>query len=161
MGRDAVVGHGLHFLGADLDLDGHAMHAEQGGVQRLVAIGLGNRNVVLEAAGHGLVEIVHGAEHAVAGVDLVHHDAERVHVHDLGEGLALGAHLLVDAVQVFFPAEDPPGHAFTQQAGFERCLDLLDDFLAVAADAFHGGIDATGAHGVERVEAQLFEFDAD
>ncbi len=47
---DAVVGHLFHLAGANLDLDGHAMHAEQGGVQGLVAIGLGDRDVILEAS---------------------------------------------------------------------------------------------------------------
>ncbi|MNP16734.1 hypothetical protein D3C76_1091410 [compost metagenome] len=49
MGGDAVVGHLFHFTGADLDLDRNTVHAEQRGVQRLVAVGLGDRDVILEA----------------------------------------------------------------------------------------------------------------
>jgi hypothetical protein len=103
---DAVVGHLFHFAGADLDLDRHAVHAEQRGVQRLVAVGLGDRDVILEAPRQRLVQVMHGAQHAVAGVDLVDDDAERVDVHDLVEGPALAAHLLVDAVEVFLPPAD-------------------------------------------------------
>ncbi|MNR16705.1 hypothetical protein D3C85_1333240 [compost metagenome] len=49
MGGDAVVGHLFHFTGADLDLDRNTVHAEQRGVQRLIAVGLGDRDVILEA----------------------------------------------------------------------------------------------------------------
>lgn len=65
---DAVVGHGLHFPGADLDLDGYPVHAHQHRVQGLVAIGLGNGDVVLEFTGYRLVEAVNAAQHAIAGV---------------------------------------------------------------------------------------------
>jgi len=59
-----VVGDLLHFLGADLNLDIH-VHAEQGGMQRLVAVRLGHRNVIFEAARQGLIEAVHSAQNAI------------------------------------------------------------------------------------------------
>ena len=40
----------VHVLGADLDLDRHAVGADQRGVQRLVAVRLRDRDVVLELA---------------------------------------------------------------------------------------------------------------
>jgi hypothetical protein len=116
MGGDAVVGHLFHFAGADLDLDRHAVHAEQRGVQRLIAVGLGDRDVILEAPRQRLVQIMHSAQHAVAGVDLVDDDPERVHVHDLVEGPALATHLLVDAVEVFLPTADLALDAVDRQA---------------------------------------------
>src|SRR5690606_3261845 len=91
---------------------------------------------------------------------LVYHDAEGVNVHDLGEGLALGPHLFVNAVEVFFAAEHTRRHAFTFQTGFERALDLLDDLLAVAAHALHGRIDTALAHRIQRIETELLELDA-
>ncbi len=154
---DPVVGHLFHLAGADLDLDGHAVHAEQRGVQRLVAVGLGNRDVVLEATGERLVQVVHGAEHAVAGVDLVDDDAEGVDVHDLVERLALAAHLLVDAEQVLLAAQDLAFHAFAGEAVDQRFLDLADDLAAVAAGFLHRLADALGAHRVHRLEAQVLD----
>jgi hypothetical protein len=65
---DAVVGHVVHLLRADLDLDGHAVHAHEHRVQGLVAVGLGDGDVVLELAGHRLVQVVHMPEDPVAGV---------------------------------------------------------------------------------------------
>ena len=102
---DAVVGHLLHVAGADLDFDGHAVHAHQHGVQGLVAVGLGNGDVVLELPGHRLVQAVDAAQYPVAGVHRVDDDAKGEDIHDLREALPLGFHLLVDAVEVLFAAD--------------------------------------------------------
>lgn len=149
---DPVVGHLFHLAGTDLDLDGHPVHAEQGGMQRLVAVGLGNRDVVLEASGERLVQAVHGAQHAIAGIDLVDDDAEGVDVHDLVERLTLAAHLLVDAVEVLLAADHLAFHAFAGEAVDQRLLDLADDLAAVAAGLLHRLADALGAHRVHGLE---------
>ena len=52
--------HLLHFFSADLDLDRNAVHANQGGMQGLIAIGLGDGDVVFEAADPGFIEAMHG-----------------------------------------------------------------------------------------------------
>jgi hypothetical protein len=82
---DAGFGHAVHLLGADLHLDRHAVRAEQGGVQRLIAVDARDGDVVLEAPGHGLVDAVHQPQHAVAGVGAVDDDAKAVHVDHLVE----------------------------------------------------------------------------
>ncbi|MNX50122.1 hypothetical protein D3C86_807400 [compost metagenome] len=116
MGGDAVVGHLFHFTGADLDLDRNTVHAEQRGVQRLIAVGLGDRDVILEAPRQRFVQIMHSTQHAVAGIDLVDDDPERVDVHDLVEGPTLAAHFLVDAVEVFLATADLALDAIDGQA---------------------------------------------
>ena len=160
VGGDAVVGHLFHFAGADLDLDRHPVHAEQRGMQRLVAVGLGNGDVVLEAPGQRLVQVVYGAEHAIAGIDLVDDDPERVDIHDLVEGPTLAAHLLVDAVEVFLAAADFALDAVDSQAVTQGFLDLVDDFLAIAPGALDRLVDPRGAHRVHGLEAQVLELDA-
>ena len=60
--RNAFLGHGVHRFGADLELNRRAQGAHQRGVQRLIAVGLRNGDVVLEAPGHRLVELVQLAE---------------------------------------------------------------------------------------------------
>ncbi len=80
---DAGLRHAVHVLGADLDLDRHAVGAEQRRVQRLVAVDARNRDVVLEAARHRPVQAVHEAEHAVAVVHAADDDADAEHVDDL------------------------------------------------------------------------------
>ena len=66
--RDPLLRDEVHVPRADLDFDGYAVHSHQHRVQRLVAIGLGNGDVVLELAGHRRVEVVDGAQHPVAGI---------------------------------------------------------------------------------------------
>ncbi|MNK89302.1 hypothetical protein D3C87_1093090 [compost metagenome] len=116
MGGDAVVGHLFHFTGADLDLDRNTVHAEQRGVQRLIAVGLGDRDVILEASWQRFIQVMYSTQHAVAGIDLVDDDPERVDVHDLVEGPTLAAHFLVDAVEVFLATADLALNAIDGQA---------------------------------------------
>src|SRR5258706_1814233 len=81
----AGVGDAVHRLRADLDFDRHAVRADQGGVQRLIAVDLGDRDVVLEFSGHGLVQAVQGAEREIAAGDVLDHDPEAVDVEHLRE----------------------------------------------------------------------------
>ena len=85
MGGDPRFGDPMHLFGADLHLDRHAVRAEQRGVQRLIAVDARNRDVVLEAAGHGLVDAVHQPERPVAGVDGIDDDPKAVHIDHLVE----------------------------------------------------------------------------
>src|SRR5262249_12831989 len=52
MRRHAILGYAVHLLGADLQLDALVARADDGGVDRLVVVLLGRRDVVLEAARH-------------------------------------------------------------------------------------------------------------
>ena len=56
---DAGFGHTMHFLGANLHLDRHAVRPEQRRVQRLIAVDPRNRDVVLEATRHRPIQAVH------------------------------------------------------------------------------------------------------
>src|SRR5690606_15036939 len=148
-------------FGTDLDFDGHTVHPDQGGVQGLVAIGLGNGDVVLEAARYRLVQVVHGTQHAIAHVHRVHDDTVAVHVHDLVEGFALGFHLVVDGIQVLFAAQHPGGEAVPFQPVDDGVVNLGDHILAIAAGGLDGLLDAGGAHRIHVGETQVFEFDTD
>ena len=104
--RDAGLGDAMHVVGADLRLQRRAERAEQRRMQRLVAVGLRNRDVVLELAGDRLVEAVQHAERGIAGGRVGDQDAHAVDVEHLRERVALLAHLLVDAVDRLFAAGD-------------------------------------------------------
>src|SRR5438445_13762215 len=64
--RDAVLGRVVHLAGADLDLVRLAGRAEHGRVERLVPVGLGARDVVLDALLERRPLVVDDPEHVVA-----------------------------------------------------------------------------------------------
>ena len=63
---DALLGDPVHLVGADLDLDALAPRTDDRRVERLVHVGLGQRDVVLEAPRHRRPLRVHDAERRVA-----------------------------------------------------------------------------------------------
>src|SRR5690554_1205195 len=109
VGGNAIVGHGLHFAGADLHLDGHAVITEQGGMQALVAVGLGDGDVVLEAPRYRLVEVMDYAENTVAAIDILSENAKTKYIHDFSKRLLLVAHLFVNRQQVFLASDYAAG----------------------------------------------------
>jgi len=62
----AGLGDVMHVLGADLELHRRAVRPDQRRVQRLVAVDLGDRDVVLELARNRLEQLVQRAEREVA-----------------------------------------------------------------------------------------------
>ena len=100
VGGHPVLGGVVHLHGPYLHLDGLAGMGDHGGVEGLVAVALGHRDVVLEAARDRLPEVMDHAQGGVAVLDRVHHHPHRHQVVDLLELLLLAAHLVDDAVDV-------------------------------------------------------------
>ena len=83
VGRDALLGHAVHLLGADLDLEGLALVADDRGVQRLVAVGARHGDEVLDPSGHRPPEVVDHPERRVAVGHVRHQHAQGHEVVDL------------------------------------------------------------------------------
>ena len=96
----------VHFLGADLYFQRAPARPDHRGVQRLVVVALGPRDVVVELLGDRLPQVVHHAERAVAVGGRGHDHAQRAHIVDLLEVEALRAHLVPDGVDVLRSAGD-------------------------------------------------------
>ena len=149
VGRNAALGHLVHAFGADLHLD-PAPLGRDGRMERLVAVGLGDRHPVAHALGVGGVEV---GDHRVGGPALallllaraVDDDAQGEDVVDPLERYVLLAHLGPDgedrlgaALDVVLHAQGPQplldGH---QEAGDEgtplggRLLELGHDVVVV------------------------------
>ena len=155
--RDAGLGDAVHVARADLHLDRHAVRADQRGVQRLVAVQLRDRDVVLELAGHRLVERVQRAEREVARRHVAHDDAEAVDVEHLGEREFLLDHLPVDRVDVLLAAADRRLELRLGEALLDRVEDLVHHLAAVAARALHRLGEHAVAHRVDVLEAELLQ----
>jgi hypothetical protein len=154
----AGLGHHVHGLGAQLELDVHARRAHQRGVQRLVAVELGDRDVVLELARHRLVHLVQDAQAGVAGDHVRHDEAEAVDVGHLGEAQVLFFHLAVDRIQRLLAPGDPQLHAGGREGRFDLLLHLLDQVAAAAARLGHGLRQRGVAPGLQVPERQFLQF---
>ncbi len=156
---NTLTGHRIHVLRTDLDFNGHALGAEEHRMQGLIAVGLGDGDVILETARHRLVEVVHGTEDAVTVVDAFGDHAEGEHIHDVGKRLALYLHLAIDAVEMLFTPADPTTETFLVQPVLHAFADMFDDVLALTTGMDHGTADTLGPHGVIGLEGQIFQFD--
>ena len=156
--RDAELGALVHLARADLHLHALAVRADHGRVQRLVGVGLGQRDVVLEAARHGRPDRVDQTERVVDGLlGAVEDDPERDHVVDLLERDALLLHLRVDRGEVLEPAghlRPEPGLA---ELRGQNSLHLVDVELALAEPALERALEI-GHHGrIQRAEGEVLE----
>mmetsp|Transcript_5506 Transcript_5506/g.9837 ORF Transcript_5506/g.9837 Transcript_5506/m.9837 type:complete len:306 (-) Transcript_5506:234-1151(-) len=156
--RHTLLGDLVHALGAQLELQRRAQRAHQRGVQRLVAVVLGVGDVVLEAAGLRLVELVQHAESRVALQRLLGQDAKAKNVADLGKAhQALLMHLLVDRVDRLLAALHFHAQAGLGEGGADLALDARDQIAPVASRLGHGLAQRRVAPGVEILEGQVLQ----
>ena len=154
VGGNAVLSLLVHFAGADLHLKGDALVPDDGGVQALVAVGLGGGDIVLKAVGQWVVHIMDETKGAVTLGQRIQNDPDRVDIVDLVEGLILHDGLAVDAVNALDPALD----GGTLDAAFHQTAlndaRHLDQKLLTGALAEHPA-DLGIAHGVQIMQAAI------
>lgn len=157
VGRNAVFGHLMHLGGADLHLD-RPMTADHGRVQRLVAIGLGQADVILEATGDGAKGVVNHRKSAITALEVGHQDAQGRHIEDFVEGLLLQLHLAPDAIEVLGPSAH---FAVVQPCRLEPLHQQAhrggEALLTVAALAGHLLLDLPVGLGLENLEGEVLE----
>src|SRR6266508_970613 len=155
---DALFRHAVHFNGADLDLERHAVLADHRGVQRLVPVRPRHRDEVLDAARHRRPRLVNDAEHAVAFLHALGDDPQRDEVVYLFELDLLALQLLADAPQPLDAAVN--GHHRHLGLGELRgdgLLELLDQPFRGAAARVNFGTERLVRLWLEVAERQLLE----
>ena len=157
VGRDAGLGHDVHLFRANLEFDADAGGADQRGVQRLVAIALGNGDVVLEAARHGLVLLVQHPEGRVAVQRLGDDDAKAVDVGDLGKAQLVLLHALVQRIQRALAAQQANRQAVRGKSGADFILHTMDQITAACTRAADGFFQRGIAPGVQMLERQVLK----
>ena len=165
MRRDTVFSHFVHFVGTDLHFDGVTVPLKldkHRRMQRLVQVGLGDGDVVLEAAGHRLPLCVNCAQHGVAVLYRIDNHAHRRQVVYLVQRFVLFLHLAVNAVQVL--------DATVNIKVFYACFGKFDahlpdkvvyyfvTFLLFEGDTF-GNTEV--CVGIEILKAQVFQLALD
>ena len=158
MGGDAEFRHTVHLNGADLHLN-RAVTSDHCGVQRLVAVGLGQTDVVLETTGNWTEGVMHHGQGPVTGLDTRRDDPQRGHVVDLVERLLLALHLAPDAEQVLRTAADfTTLKASLSQAVVEQCDGDPQPLLPLTALAGHLLLDLPERLRLQQLERQVLQF---
>ena len=109
MGSHTFLGETVHRPGADLHLQRLAIRSSDVGVDRLVAVHLGPRYVVVVTSGDRFPEPVDDSEGGVTGLLIVNDDAKRDQVMDVVKRTPLRfvtVLFLIDAVEVLCPSAD-------------------------------------------------------
>ena len=125
--------HPVHVLGPYLHLNALTESAEQQCVQRLVTVGLRDRDIVFKLTGNWLVQIVHKPQHSVTVIGRPDDDPDRediTHFHQWNPSLL---HLTVDAVNVLFPTDDGRFDSGLLHLLGDVFFCFLDDFPAITA----------------------------
>ena len=155
------LGHLVHRVGPDLDLERLAVERDHRGVERLVEVVLGDRDVVVELARDRAPQRVHDAQRRVAVADLVDEQADRVDVVDLAELRALALHLLPDAVDVLGAALELGLDAGVREARPELLDRPLDVALAALAPRVEQPGELAERLGLEHLEREVLELPLD
>ena len=104
---DTALGVIVHFGGANLNFQNFTLRAENGGVQALVTVGFGQRNIIFDLTGQRLKVFVDDAQNGITIGGVLGNDA---YSHQIGNvvnvvGLVF-KHLLVKTVKMFGAAMD-------------------------------------------------------
>ncbi|CAH0296592.1 hypothetical protein SRABI128_04048 [Microbacterium sp. Bi128] len=148
-------------MGEDLDFHRLAAGTDHRGVQRLVHVELGHRDVVLEPPGQGVPARVHRAQGRVTVPDRIDQDAHAHEVVDVVEVFVADDHLLIDRVVVLWP----PGDRGLDLRGPEVLGDLVADdrqvLFAFRGPVPHHAHDFLVHLGIEGSEGQILQLPLD
>ena len=158
VGGDAVLGDAVHLLGADLQLGALAAEADDGGVDRAVVVVLGDRDVVLEAAGHDLPVGVDDAERAVAvGRRVGTMTRKPIMSESCSSAICLRSILVAIDHGDFTPRRDPGVDALVLELLRELALDRLDGLGELGLHLGEAAGDRLVVVGLERLEREVLE----
>ena len=115
----------MHGFCAQLKFNIDARRPNQRGVQRLVAVDLGNRDMVFEFAWDRFVELVQYAQTGVAVDQIGQQHAHAINVSDLRKTQMFATHLLVDGIERFFSPKNTDVQMALLESGFDFELKFL------------------------------------
>ena len=130
--RDSIVGGAMHLARPDLDFKQLTSRSEHCGVQRLVAVRLWLRDVVLDALLYWRPAVVNDPQRVIAFEHVGDDDADREQIVDVFVGTIALLHLLIDRPEMFWSTGDfHVGDASVGKPLFERLLHLRNELFAL------------------------------
>ena len=96
MRRDTVFRRAVHFFRTDLNFKRLPEVGDDGGMQRLIQVGFGRGDIILDSPRHGLPFFMDFSEHLVTFVHRTHDHAHGGEIVNLVERLVFGFHLFID-----------------------------------------------------------------
>ena len=127
-------------------------------MQRLITVGLGYRDVILEFAGERLVKRMQCAERDIAGWQVFDDNAKAVNIENLGEGNRFFLHFFIDRRKMFFAAGHVGFKVKFFQPVFNAVENFTDHFTTVAARGFDRFFQHRKTVRVQEAKAQILEF---
>ena len=161
VGGDAVLGHPVHGLGADLHLDAHAAGADHRGVDRAIVVPLGRGDVVLEPLGHAGPRPMDDAQGAVAVLLGIDDHPKGVDVRELRKADRFALQLPPDGKGVLLAAKHPGRDAGGGQLGGDLARDHRDRPAMLLAQGLQPAADGVAGHRIQVQEGQLLQLGAD
>ena len=127
-------------------------------MQRLVAIGLRDRDVILEFARQRLVQAMDDSQHPVALIRRVHDHPEPVDIEDLVERQVLVPHLAINAVDAFLAPLDLRLDAALLDMLNQVLANFLDPIMLAPTVRLDGFLEDAATHWIERFEGTFLQF---
>ncbi|MNN62176.1 hypothetical protein D3C81_1774580 [compost metagenome] len=109
--RDPVFGRPVHLPGADLNLRGFPVRANDRRMQRLVHVRLRHGDVILKPPRHRLPQRMDDPQGRVTVLDIVNDDANGQQIVNFVELLVFHRHLLIHAVNMLWTPRQIRLHA--------------------------------------------------
>src|SRR5215204_6189897 len=156
--RDAFFGATMHFVGANLYFEWKAVFADDGRVQRLVAVGPRHRNEVLDAARYRRPRLMNDAKRRVTVLDRLCGHTERDEIVDPLEIDLLTLQLVVNAEEAFDAAvQRDDRNLGVLELRTQRACQLVDHGLRALALGLDLRAERIVRLRLEVFERQLFE----
>ena len=148
----------MHVFSANLNLDMESVGAFECGMERLVAVGFGNGDIVFEAVMHGFVEHVHLTENLITAVNFVGDNAETIDIHHFKKGHVFIAHLAVNAKQILLASKDLKFDVGLLKLFFDALLNGVNDLFTITTRFLNRGLQNFMAHWVQCSKSKYLHF---
>jgi len=157
MRSNAILCHLVHGLGANLHFERAPLQSDDGGVQRLIAVILGQGDIVVKLASDGAPEAMDRAQRVIALALLLHDHADAKQIIDLVKGAIFLLHLAVNAVQVLGATGDAIVQALLIQASTHGGDGAFQVRHALRALLCHQAGDGVILLRLEVAKSQIFQ----